>query len=138
MSDDTTQIVLAYNPDKLISAAMVRALDVWPTPMPTSPREMSDRLLLEMLAERLKLALAALVGMRGALESIFIGGNHLAHQLVKLQKRFPLYSADTDKARAFFDEIGRPEMLDVWICWQRIMLARDATANLKQESAANG
>jgi hypothetical protein len=73
-----------------------------------------------------------------ALNSIMIGGNHLASALIHIlgagKDTFPLHTCDPAKARSI---IGDPIKYDLWVCWQRILQARDATTPPEKE-APNG
>lgn len=57
-----------------------------------------------------------------ALRSVMLGGNHLA---LIISGSHPPYSASTDEAHEHYRAHGTREQFDAWICWQRIMLARD-------------
>lgn len=60
------------------------------------------------------------------LNSLMIGGNHLASSLIHLlgasEKTFPPYTADIVTA---FKTIKDPIKYDLWVCWANIMKFRD-------------
>lgn len=65
-------------------------------------------------------------GLIDALESCMIGGNHLAHILIKnLGADFcDKYPPDSDH-RVVLEALGVGDNYDVWCCWAQIMKARD-------------
>ena len=58
-----------------------------------------------------------------ALESIMIGGNHL---VTIIGADHPPYTATADEA---LEHYGAGDRYDAWVCWQRIMRAREHMAH---------
>lgn len=72
-------------------------------------------------------ALTQATEMWGALESVMIGGNHLASMLLNWlgagEEKFPPSTSTLDEARKAIDDTN---LYDGWVCWRAIMLARAA------------
>lgn len=69
---------------------------------------------------------AEIAALRAHLESIMVGGNHLASALIGMLgagETFPGYLTDPDVARANIKDVDR---YDCWVCWSTIMKVRDA------------
>lgn len=62
-----------------------------------------------------------------ALESVLIGGNHLA---LLIGCDHPPYTASPDDA---LEHYGAGDVYDIWCCWRSIMLARATLSKIREQ-----
>ena len=106
------------------------AIRIWNTRALTAKQTVYLDRIQELKGQEAKLT-AIVKELREALELCMIGGNHLAHILIKnlgagFCDRYPFNAGHEE----VLEKLGVGDNYDVWCCWSQIMKARD-----KQEQA---